>query len=53
MHVVFEELYYAENNQKIADKKRTDYQETLQKSHADSAEQSCDSYIKDLEKSSV
>ena len=23
---VFEELYYAENNQKIADKKKTDYQ---------------------------
>ena len=41
--VVFEELYYAENNQKIADKKKVDYQEILQKSCADSAEQSCDS----------
>ena len=37
MRVVFEELYYAENNQKIAYKKK-DYQEILQKSHADSAE---------------
>ena len=49
--VVFEELYYAENNQKIADKKKADYQETLQKSCADSAERSCDSYTKDPEKS--
>ena len=51
MRVVFEELYYAENNQKMADKKKADYQEILQKSHADSAEQSCDSYMKDPEKS--
>ena len=51
MRVVFEELYYAENNQKIADKKKADYQEILQKSRADSAERSCDSYMKDLEKS--
>ena len=48
--VVFEELYYVENNQKIADKKKADYQEILQKSRADSAEWSCDSYMKDLEK---
>ena len=34
---VFEELYYATNNQKIADKKTADYQEGLEKSHADSA----------------
>ena len=51
--VVFEELYYAENNQKIADRKKADYQETLQKSHADNAEQSRDSYMKDPEKSSA
>ena len=44
MRVVFEELYYAENNQKIADKKKADYQEGLQKSCADSAERSRDSY---------
>ena len=50
-HVVFEELYYAENNQKIADKKKADYQETLQKSRADSAEQSHDSYMKHPEES--
>ena len=36
---------------KIADKKKADYQETLQKSRADSVEQSCDSYMKDPEKS--
>ena len=32
-----EELYYTANNQKIADKKKVDYQEGLEKSHADSA----------------
>ena len=48
--VVFE-LYFAENNQKIADKRKADYQETLQKSRAESAEQSCDSYMKDQEES--
>ena len=48
--VVFEELYYAANNQKIADKKKADYQEALEKSCADSAAQSRDSYMKDLEK---
>ena len=39
------------NNQKIADKKKTNYQEALEKSHADSATRSRDSYIKDPEKS--
>ena len=51
MCVVFEELYYTANNQKIADKKKADYQEALEKSHADSTAQSHDSYMKDLEKS--
>ena len=49
--VVFEELYYVASNQKIADKKKVDYQEGLRKSRADSAAQSHDSYMKDLEKS--
>ena len=49
--VVFEELCYAANNQKIADKKKVDYQEALEKSCSDSAEQSRDSYMKDPEKS--
>ena len=40
-----------ENNQKIANTKKADYQELLQKSCADSAERSCDSYMKDPEKS--
>ena len=48
---VFEELYYKANNQKIANKKKADYQEGLEKSHADSAARSCDSYMKDPEKS--
>ena len=39
------------NNQKMADKKKVDYQEGLEKSRADSAAQSLDSYMKDLEKS--
>ena len=39
------------NNQKIADKKEADYQEALEKCHADSAARSRDSYMKDLEKS--
>ena len=51
MRVVFEELYYVANNQKIADKKKADYQEVLQKSRADSAAWNSDSYMKDLEKS--
>ena len=48
---VFEELYYTANNQKIADKKKTDYQEGLEKSRADSAARSRESYKNDLEKS--
>ena len=48
---VFEEFYYAANNQKIANKKKADYQEGLEKNHADSAARSCDSYMKDPEKS--
>ena len=36
---------------KMADKKKADYQEILQKDRADSAEGSCDSYMKDPEKS--
>ena len=51
MRVVFVELYYAANNQKIADKKKVDYQEALEKSRADSTARSRDSYMKDLEKS--
>ena len=46
MRVVFEELYYAANNQKIPDKKKADYQEGLEKSRADSAARSRDSYTK-------
>ena len=46
-----EELYYTANNQKIADKKKADYQEGLEKNHADSAARSRDSYMKDPEKS--
>ena len=37
MRAVLEELYYAANNQKIADKKKAGYQEGLEKSCADSA----------------
>ena len=48
---LFEELYYTANNQKIADKKKADYQEGLEKSRADSAARSRDSYMKDPEKS--
>ena len=43
MRVVFEELYYAANNQKIADKKKVDYLEGLEKSSADSAARSRES----------
>ena len=53
MRAVFEELYYTANNQKIADKKKADYQEGLEKSRADSAARSRDSYMKDPEKSCV
>ena len=41
----------AANNQKIADKKKADYQEGLEKSCANSAAWSRDSYMKDPEKS--
>ena len=51
MRAVFEELYYVANNQKIADKKKADNQEGLEKSCADSAAWSHDSYMKDPEKS--
>ena len=51
MRPVFGELYYTANNQKIADKKKADYQEGLEKSHADSAARNHDSYMKDPEKS--
>ena len=50
MRAVFEELYYTANNQKIADKKKADYQEGLEKGRADSAVRSRDSYMKDPEK---
>ena len=46
-------MYYTANNQKIADKKKTDYQDGLEKSRADSAARSRDSYMKDPEKSCV
>ena len=48
---VFEELYCAVDDQKMADKKKADYQEDLEKSRADSATWSRDSYSKDPEKS--
>ena len=48
---VFEELYYAANNQKIAVKKKADYQVGLENSRADSASWSRDSYMKDPKKS--
>ena len=48
-----EGLYYTANNQKIVDKKKADYQEGLEKSRADSAARSRDSYMKDPEKSCV
>ena len=51
MNLRREELYYTANNQKIADKKKADYQEGLEKSRADSAARSRDSYMKDPEKS--
>ena len=37
------------NNQKVADEKKADYQEALEKSCADSAARSHDSYMKDPE----
>ena len=50
MLAVFKELYYASNDQKMADKKKANYQEGLEKSHADSTAWSRDSYMKDPEK---
>ena len=50
MRVAFQELYYAAKNQKIADKKKANYQDALEKSRADSATRSRDSYMKDPEK---
>ena len=50
MRAVVEELYYAANNQKIADKQKANYQEGLEKSHADSAARNHDSYMKNPEK---
>ena len=44
-------MYFTANNQKIADKKKADYQEGLEKSRADTAARSHDSYMKDPEKS--
>ena len=46
-------MYYAANNQKIADKKKADYREGLEKSRADSAARSRECYMKDPEKSRV
>ena len=37
MRTIFEELYYASNNQKVADNKKADYWEGLETSRADSA----------------
>ena len=36
--------YYEANKEKIADKKKTDYQEDIEKSRADSAARSRESY---------
>ena len=51
MNLRREELYYIANNQKIANKKKADYQGGLEKSRTDSATRSRDSYMKDPEKS--
>ena len=51
MRAALEELYYMANNKKIADKKKANYQEGLEKSSADSAAQSRESYMKDPEES--
>ena len=48
---VFKELYYVANDQKMADKKKADYQEDLENSCADSAARSRDSYTKARKKS--
>ena len=44
-------LHSKQLDQKIADKKKADYQEAFEKSHADSAARSRDNYMKDPEKS--
>ena len=44
-------MYYTANDQKMADKKKAYYQEGLEKSRADSAARSRDSYMKDPEES--
>ena len=51
MNLRREELYYTANDQKIADKKKADYQEGLEESRGDIAARSRDSYMKDPEKS--
>ena len=51
MLAVFKQLYYTADDQKMADKKKMGYQEGLEKSRADSAALSRDSYMKDPEKS--
>ena len=47
----YNKIYYVANNQKIADKKKAEYQEGLEKSCVDSAAWNCESYMKDPEKS--
>ena len=42
----YNKRYYVENKEKIADKKKTDYQDNLEKSRADSAARSRKSYMK-------
>ena len=42
---------YEENKEKIADKKKVNYQEDLKKKSTDSATRSHESYMKDQEKS--
>ena len=50
MLAVFKELYHVANDKKMADKKKADYQEGLEKSRADSAARSRDSHMKDQRK---
>ena len=47
----YNKKYYEEHKEKIADKKRVDYIENIEKSRADSAARSRKSYMKDPEKS--
>ena len=46
----YNKKYYAENKEKIADKKKADYHEDIEKSRDDSAARSRESYMKDPEK---